>query len=67
MKKEAIILGTNKEGFKEGGKILGKFLLFCLFLSICLMIYSYIKILGIIIFIVGLILIFKFKKRLKKI
>jgi hypothetical protein len=41
MKKEAMILGTNDEGFKESGKVLGKFLLFCLIASICLTIGYY--------------------------
>ncbi|MCX6746873.1 MAG: hypothetical protein NTU63_01930 [Candidatus Pacearchaeota archaeon] len=41
MKKEAIILGSNNEGFKESGRILGKFLIFCLIASICITIGYY--------------------------
>lgn len=38
---EATILGTNESGFREAGKILGKFLIFCLIASICITIGYY--------------------------
>jgi hypothetical protein len=69
MKKEAMILGTNELGFKETGRILGKFLIFCFIASICITIGYYTNyFLGFVIFcfIFGVGFIIKKKLRAKK-
>ena len=51
MEEEIKILGTNQLGFKESGRIVGKFFLLCILMAISLTIYSYVKFLGILAFI----------------